>query len=59
VGIYVTHVKYCTLYTSLLSPIRAICPAHLILVDFITRIIKKIILYTYDNLDVIKQLVKS
>ena len=28
-----------TLYTSLLSPTCAICPAHLILLDFITRII--------------------
>jgi len=26
-----------TLYTSLLFPIRATCPAHLILLDFITR----------------------
>jgi len=28
-----------TLYTSLLSPIRATCPTHLILLDFITRTI--------------------
>ena len=28
-----------TLYTRLSSPIRAICPAHLILLDFITRTI--------------------
>jgi len=28
-----------TLYTPLLVPIRATCPAHVILLDFITRII--------------------
>jgi len=28
-----------TLYTPLLSPIRAICPAHIIVLDFINRII--------------------
>ena len=36
-----------TLYTLLSSPIRAICPAHLILLDFITRTIYHLYYYHF------------
>ena len=38
-GIFLTYSPSKTLYTLLLSPIRATCPTHLILLDFITQTI--------------------
>ena len=40
-----------TLYTPLSSPIRVICPAHLILLDFITRFIN-IYLFIFTDLEI-------
>ena len=38
-GLFLSGVPTKTAYTSLLSPIRATCPAHVIFLDFITRTI--------------------
>ena len=38
-GLFPSVLPTKTLYTPLFSPIRAICPAHIILVDFVTRTI--------------------